>query len=59
MTNEQMIEVVRKLSISAGRYGRLFESLLSLSEYELTEWCDQFRDCTDAYEFAMRLEMVL
>jgi hypothetical protein len=57
MTNEQLIEVLSKLSRSAGRYSRLFDWLQSLDESELLEWCEQFRDCTDAYEFAMRLEM--
>ena len=57
MTNEQLIEVLSKLSKSAGRYSQLFDWLQSLGESERLKWCEQFRDCTDAYEFAMRLEM--
>ena len=59
MTKEQIIEVLSKLSGSAGRYGRLFDWLQSLSESEQLKWCEQFRDCTDVYDFAMRLEMVV
>ena len=59
MTNEQIIDVLSKLSRSTGRYGRLFDWLQSLSESERLKWCEQFRNSTDVYDLVMRLEMLV